>query len=179
MLKNTPTTGYPVPKKNHPGIGSQNQETVNITLARYGNRSFPAMPDWSRRRRIRGHLRKELEKGFEFRLKRLSLELERALHQVREETNHALVMNKAHLRKERMEYFANSYNEMVERFNDLAEEFLRSLDSRFERLNRYKNDAIREREEMRLNNTVDTFLSSLDQLIDEYRSIISEQVDHQ
>ena len=78
-----------------------------------------------------------------------------------------------------MEFFACTYNEMMERFNILSERFLTSLDERLIRLERFKSQSIREREEQRLNNAVDTFLGTLDQLVDEYRAIISEQVTHE
>ncbi len=178
MQHNTPATS-PYPVRRGAPAGQENQDLVSTTLARYSRTTFPNLPDWTRRRQVRGYLRKELEKGFEFRLRQLSLELDTALHQVREESNHALVTAKAHLRRERMEFFASSYNEMQEKFNVLADRFLASLDSRLERLERYRSRAIREREEQRLNNAVNTFLSTLDQLIDDYRAIISEQVDHE
>ncbi len=178
MQNNAPAT-TPFPARRGAAAGQENQELVSATLDRHGRTVFPAFPDWTRRRQVRGYLRKELEKGFEFRLKQLSLELDTALHQVREESNHALVTAKAHLRRERMEFFAGSYNEMMERFNVLADRFLAGLDNRLDRLERYKSRTIREREEQRLNNAVNTFLATLDQLIDEYRAIISEQVDHE
>ncbi|HFQ90148.1 MAG TPA: hypothetical protein ENK27_08715 [Desulfobulbus sp.] len=178
-MQNNPPATTPYPPGRDGQAGRENQDLVSDTLARHGRAPFPSFPDWTRRRQVRGYLRKELEKGFEFRLKRLSLELDTALHRVREESNHALVTAKAHLRRERMEFFAGSYHEMVERFNVLTERFLASLDNRLERLERYKSPVIREREEQRLNNAVTTFLATLDQLIDDYRAIISEQVDHE
>jgi len=156
----------------------ENQRLVVHTLERHRKSIFPAWPDWTSRKLIRGHLRKELEKGFEFRLKKLSLELDTALHQVREEANHALVMGKTHLRKEQMEFFANTYSEMMERFNELSDRFLAGLDSRFERLEKYKSPTIRKKEEQRIDRAVDTFLATLDQLVDEYRGIITERIGH-
>jgi len=172
----TATTMYPARKKSC--SSQENQQLVKVTLARHAKPIFPGLPDWSSRRQVRGYLRKELEKGFEFRLKRLSLELDTALHKIREESNHSLVTTKAHLRRERMEFFANSYNEMLERFNVLVERFLASLDSRIDRLDKFKSKTIRNREEQRLNMAMENFLATLDQLIDEYREIISEQVGH-
>ncbi len=158
--------------------GRENQQLVVHTLNRHRKSIFPPWPDWTSRRLIRGHLRKELEKGFEFRLKKLSLELDTALHQVREEANHALVMGKTHLRKEQMEFFANTYNEMMERFNELSDRFLTGLDARFERLDKFKSPTIRKKEEQRIDRAVDTFLATLDELVEEYRAIITERVGH-
>lgn len=155
----------------------ENQALVAKTLDKYKKPAFPPLPDLALRRHAQSHLRKELEKGFEFRLKKLSLELDTALHQVREESNHALVTGKTRLRKERMEFFANSYHEVAEKFNDLSSRFLNNLDARFQRLEEFASPVIREREEQRLTKSVDDFLTTLDQLVDEYRNIIAEHVD--
>ena len=64
---------------------SENQDLVAATLDKYKKPVFPPLPDLALRRQSQSHLRKELEKGFEFRLKKLSLELDTALHQVRAE----------------------------------------------------------------------------------------------
>jgi hypothetical protein len=167
------------PVANQSKTGRENQLLVVRTLDQHRKSFFPPLPNLPQRRMAQKHIRRELEKGFEFRLHKLSLELDTALHQIREESNHTLITGKAHLRKERMEFFANSYQAVVERFNELIDRFLVKLDARFERLERYKSRAIREREEQRLNKSADDFLSTLDQLIDDYRSIISEQVDHE
>jgi len=155
----------------------ENQVLVEQTLDKHRKPVFPTLPDFAQRRMIQGHIRDELEIGFSFRMKKLSLELDTALHQVREESNHALVTGKAHLRKERMEFFANSYHEVVEKLNGLSDRFLSDLDGRFERLEKFKNQVIRDREEQRLNKSVDDFLGTLDQLVDEYKNIISEHVE--
>ncbi len=107
------------------------------------------------------------------------MELDTALHRIREESNHCLVTAKAGLRKERMEFFADSYHEVAERFNVLTDRYLAGLDERFKRLEKFTSKTIREREEQRLSKSVDDFLSTLDQLIDEYRAIISEHIDHE
>ncbi|RUM40515.1 MAG: hypothetical protein DSY80_10135 [Desulfocapsa sp.] len=155
----------------------ENQILVGKTMERHRKAIFPPFPNLAQRKQVHGHLRKELEKGFEFRLKKLSLQLDTALHQVREESNHALVTGKTHLRKERMEFFAESYHEIVEKLNDLSDRFLTGLDGRFKRLEDFKTQVIRDREEQRLTKSVDDFLSTLDQLVDDYRNIISEHVD--
>ncbi len=160
-------------------VGRENQVMVHRTLDRHSRGIFSSIPDLASRKLSKSHLRKELEKGFEYRLKRLSLELDTDLHQVREESNHILVNTKTQLRRERMEFFARSYNEVMERFNDLTERFLTRLDERLQRLDRYKSPVIREREEQRLSRSIDIFIATLDQLVEEYRSIISEQVNHE
>lgn len=165
-----------LPKGQHQA-GRENQMLIHRALSKHQKPTFPTLPDFAQRRMIQGHLRKELERGFSFRLEKLSMELDTALHQVREESNHALVTGKARLRKERMEFFANTYHEVVEQLNNLTDRFLTDLDARFGRLETFKNRVIREREEQRLNKSVDNFLSTLDQLTDEYRDIISEHVD--
>jgi len=156
--------------------GTDNQVMIYKALNDHRRPGFPSLPDFARRRMIQGHMRKELEKGFSFRLEKLSMELETSLQQIREESNHSLVTSKAKLRKERMQLFANTYHEVVEKLNELTERFLTDLDKRFERLQEYKSKVIREREEKRLNKSVDNFLTTLDQLTDEYREIISEHV---
>ena len=178
MLKQK-SGNFPVPVNNHTNSNRENQLMVHRALGRHRKRIFPPLPDLARYRLVQGHLRKELEMGFAFRLKQLSLEQETALHQIREQCNQALVTGKTHLRKERMAFFADSYHEVVEQFNDLADRFLTDLDRRLQRLEKYRSQAIREREEARLESSVDNFLATLDQLVDEYRSIISEHIDHE
>lgn len=158
--------------------GRDNQKMVSLTLDKHRTPMFPSFPNFAQRKMIHGHLRKELEAGFNFRIKKLSMELDSALHQVREESNHALVTGKTRLRKERMEFFANSYHEVVENLNSLSDRFLSDIDERFAKLEKFKSKTIREREEQRLNKSVDDFLNTLDQLVDEYKNIISEHVDH-
>jgi len=175
-MRTRTTQHFPVPANQSVHTGKTNQKFVHATLTNHRKKIFSAMPDWTRYRLVRGHLRQELEMGFDFRLRQLSLELDTALHQVREQCNHALVTGKAQLRKERMEFFADSYHDVTEQFNDLADRFLTDLDRRLERLEKYKSPVIRAREEERLTGSVDAFLNTLDQLVEEYRGIISEQV---
>lgn len=175
-MLNHPTASTTLPVRKP---GRENQQLVGAVMNRHRKSVLPPWPDWTTRRLVKGHLRQELEKGFEFRLKKLSLELDTALQQVREESNNALVTGKTHLRKQRMEFFAASYNEIMEKFNDLSDRFLGGLDARFERLDKYKSPAIREKEEQRINRAVDTFVATLDQLIEEYRAIITEHVGHE
>ncbi len=159
------------------GVHQENQQVVSRTLRRYRREGFPTIPDFAQKKMIQKHLRKELEMGFNYRMRKLSIELDTALHRVREESNHTLVTDKAHLRKERIEFFANSYHEVVEKLNTLSDNFLSDLDVRFTRLEKFGSKAIREREEQRLNKSVDDFLSTLDQLVDEYKNIISEHIE--
>ena len=83
-MQNNPPATTPFQVRQGIRIGQENQDLVKTTLARHGKPGFPSFPDWAQRRQIRGHLRKELEKGFEFRLKQLSMELDTALHRLRE-----------------------------------------------------------------------------------------------
>ena len=53
------------------------------------------------------------------------------------------------------------------------------IDQRFQKLEQFSTDYIREREKKRLENSVDNFLDTLDQLMEEFRHIIHENVDHQ
>ncbi len=172
------TKALTVIKKHDEGqqAGRENQEFIGKTLVRHRRSVFATFPDFAQRKMIKNHIRQELKTGFDFRLQKLALELDTVLHQVREESNHTLVTGKARLRKERMEFFANSYHEVVEQLNSLSERFLDDLDRRYVKLEKFKNARIREREEKRLDKSVDDFLDTLDQLVDEYRHIIAEHV---
>ena len=50
------------------------------------------------------------------------------------------------------------------------------MDKRIEALKDFKSDSIRKREKQRLEKSVNDFLGTIDQLMDEFRSIISEHI---
>ncbi len=128
---------------------------------------------------VQAHLLNELTQGFDHRRKALDMALETRLHSIREACNHVLVTGKTNLRQQRAQYFGDAYSEVEKSMNNLADEFLTDIDQRFENLKKYKSEIIRQRENQRLESSVDNFLATLDSLMAEFRNIINENIDHQ
>ena len=157
--------------------GDSNDQQVINAIHRHNRSPFPAL-NRSERKLVQGHMVQELSQGFEHRRQALSMVLETKLHSIQEACNHVLVTGKTHLRQQRLEYFGEVFSQVEQRMNGLADDFLKDMDDRFERLKDYKNETIKQREKQRLEKSVDDFLDTIDQLMDEFRSIISEHISH-
>ncbi|MGV6817094.1 MAG: hypothetical protein ACWA44_07455, partial [Thiotrichales bacterium] len=87
-----------------------------------------------------------------------------------------LVTGKAQLRQQRAQSYTTVLRALEKDMNAVAEEFLEDIDQRLTRLEKYKSEVLREKEQLRLERSVDSFISMLDQLMEEFRQIISENV---
>jgi hypothetical protein len=159
--------------------GEDNEQLVLRTMGRHNRSIMPTMFNRRERQLVREHLMAELEVGFKHRRQALGLVMETRLHSIRESCNHVLVTGKTSLRQQRMEHFGKIYQQVANQLNVLSEEFLTDIDDRFQKLERYKTQCIRDREKQRLEKSVDDFLDTMDQLLDEFRNIVSESVDHE
>ena len=157
--------------------GDSNDQQVINAIQRHNQAPF-SMLNRSERKLVQTHMVQELSQGFEHRRQALSMVLETKLHSIQEACNHVLVTGKTHLRQQRLEYFGEVFSQVEQRMNALADDFLKDMDERFERLKDYKSEAIKHREKQRLEKSVDDFLDTIDQLMDEFRSIISEHISH-
>ena len=157
--------------------GDSNEQQVMNAIERHNQAPFPVL-NRSERKLVQQHMIEELTQGFEHRRRALNMVLETKLHSIQEACNHVLVTGKTHLRQQRLEYFGEVFRQVEQRMNGLADDFLKDMDARFERLKEFKNEAIKQREKIRLEKSVDDFLDTLDQLMDEFRSIISEHISH-
>jgi hypothetical protein len=119
----------------------------------------------------------ELALGFEHRRAALSMALESRLQSIREACNHVLVTGKTHLRQQRIDYFGQVYSELEARMQQLADTYVAQADARFARLPSIKADYLRERERARQEKSAADFLDTLDLLMDEFRAILSENVE--
>ena len=158
--------------------GEENEHMVLTAMDRHNFNGIPMIFNRKERKLVRQHLMGELEKGFEHRRQALSLVLETRLHSIREACNHVLVTGKTALRQQRIEYFGKVYRQVANELDRLSTQFLTDVDERFDQLERYKAKCIREREQKRLEKSVDDFLDTLDQLMGEFRHIVNENVDH-
>lgn len=158
--------------------GDSNEGQVMGAIERHNQTPMPMLFNRPERKLVQQHMVEELSQGFEHRRKALNMVLETKLHSIQEACNHVLVTGKTHLRQQRLEYFGEVFREVEQRMNGLADAFLTDMDKRFERLKEFKSEAIKKREKQRLDKSVDDFLDTLDQLMDEFRSIISEHISH-
>lgn len=158
--------------------GDDNEHMVLRTLDQHSRKVFPVIFNRKERKLVRTHLLAELEQGFEHRRDALGMILETRLHSIREACNHVLVTGKTHLRQQRLEYFGKVYKKVTNSMDQLATEFLAEMDERFQRIEKYHSLCIREREQQRLEKSVDDFLDTIDLLLEEFRSIVSENIDH-
>ena len=157
--------------------GENNERQVLHAIKQHNQAPFPIL-NRGERKLVQKHMMEELSQGFEHRKQALGMALETRLHSIREACNHVLVTGKTHLRQQRLEYFGDVFRQVEQRMNLLADNYLNEMDDRFERLKHYKTDAIKKREKVRLEKSVSDFLDTLDQLMDEFRSIISENIEH-
>jgi len=121
---------------------------------------------------------KELEKGFEYRHESMAMALELRLQSFREACNQVLVNGKASLRQQRLQYFTETYAQVERHLNRLTEEFLEELDGRFDRIARFRNELLRQRETRRLEKRLDDFLNTFDELMSHFASILNEEIGH-
>lgn len=156
--------------------GEDNEKRVINALQKHGASRLPGLMNREERQLVQDHLIAELSQGFEHRRIALGMILDTRLQSVKEACNHVLVTGKAHLRQQRAQSYTTILRQLEKDMNAVAEEFLEDVDQRLVRLDRYKSEALRDREKIRLERSVDTFLSMLDQLMDEFREIISESV---
>lgn len=157
----------------------QNDQRVEHALQTHQGQILPSLFNRRERQAVQSHLASELIQGFEHRREALSMVLETRLHSVREACNHVLVTGKTQLRQERIEYFASVYRNVERQMSAITDEFLADMDSRFNNLQSLSTPILRDREQQRLERSVDQFLGTLDDLLAEFRSIISESVSHQ
>jgi hypothetical protein len=158
--------------------GEDNEHMVLQAVGRHTKNFIPVVFNRRERHMVRKHLMAELEQGFEHRRQALDLVLETRLHSIREACNHVLVTGKTHLRQQRLAYFGRVYRQVAQELDQLSAKFLTDIDQRFQKLGLFKTQCIRDREQKRLEKSVDDFLDTLDQLMDEFRHIVSENVDH-
>ena len=152
---------------------------VERALHSHKNRIIPAVFKSEERKLVQTHLAAELVQGFEHRREALAMLMETRLHTVRETCNHLLVAGKTQLRQERIEYFASVYRDLEKKLHGLTDEFIQDTDARFERLEALKTKVVRQREQQRLERSIDDFLATLDGLMQEFRNLVAESVNHQ
>lgn len=159
--------------------GEDNEVRVQQALSRHNSRFTTMLAGRDERKMVQDNLMSELSKGFEHRRYALGMVLESRLHSIREACNHILVTGKTHLRQQRLEYFGQVYRKVEISMSTLSDQFLADMDERFKRLEQFSSESIRQREQVRLEKSVDDFLTTLDSLMDEFRNIIHENISHQ
>jgi hypothetical protein len=87
-----------------------------------------------------------------------------------------LVAGKAEIRRQRQEFFANQMLKLRVTMDTCADQFNQQIERRFLNLTRYQNESIRRKEEERLLRAIDQFHLMLDELSQEFMSIIHEGV---
>lgn len=156
--------------------GEDNERMIQHALERHSTPSVGWFANRHERGLVQDKLMAELAQGFDHRRQALSLVLESRLHSVREACNHILTTGKTQLRQQRLEYFGRVFYQVEQRLNLLADQFLLDLDTRFERIEQYKNKAIRDREQKRMERSLDAFMHTMDSLMDDFRHIVHENV---
>lgn len=156
--------------------GEDNEKLIGTAMDHYQQRSLSWLGSNSERRLVQEKLMQEMALGFDHRRQALAMVLESRLHSVREACNHILTTGKTHLRQQRLEFFGQVFFEVEQRLNGLADEFLNDMDTRFEKIDGYKSEVIRERERARMERSLDGFMETLDCLMGDFRHIIHENI---
>ncbi len=157
--------------------GNELEHQVGTALRRHTESLLPALLNRAEHRQVREHVARELALGFEHRRAALGMAMESRLQSIREACNHVLVTGKTHLRQQRITYFGEVYRELEGRMQGLADTSLGEADARYQRLAEIRSDHLRAREAARQEKAAGDFLDTLDRLMDEFRSIISENID--
>jgi len=157
--------------------GNELEHQVGTALRRHTEALLPALLNRAEHRQVREHVARELALGFEHRRAALGMAMESRLQSIREACNHVLVTGKTHLRQQRITYFGEVYQELEGRMQQLADTYLAEADARYQRLTEIRSEHLRAREAARQEKAAGDFLDTLDQLMDEFRSIISENID--
>ncbi len=161
------------------GRVSENEDLVKRAVFRHQGTLMPVVFNRKERQLVRDQLMAELDQGFTHRRQTLDLVLQTRLQSIQEACNHLLVKGKTDLRQQRTAYFSRMYKQVFNNLDQLSSTFLAEMDQRFQKLNTFQTDYIREREQRRLEESVDDFLDTVAQLMNEFRHIISENVDHE
>jgi len=156
--------------------GQDVDRQIGHALRRQTGSFLPALVNRQEHALVREHLAAELALGFEHRRAALGMVLESCLQAVREACNHVLVVGKTHLRQQRIDHFGQVYRQLESRIQALADGFLTEADARYVRLERIASEHLRARERARQEKAALDFLDTLDRLMDEFRAILSENV---
>jgi hypothetical protein len=156
--------------------GQDADRQIGQALRRHTGSLLPALVNRQERLLVREHVAAELALGFEHRRVALGMVLESRLQAVREACNHVLVVGKTHLRQQRIDHFGQVYRQLESRMQDLADGFLAEADARYARLERIASEHLRARERARQEKAAMDFLDTIDCLMDEFRAILSENV---
>lgn len=156
--------------------GHNIEEQMSNAVRRHGDSVLPGVLNPKKHRLVREHLITELSLGFENRRAALEMVLESRLQSVREACNHVLVTGKTQLRQQRIDYFGQVYRNLESSIQKIADQFLAEADARYARLTRISSEHLREHERKRQEKAATDFLDTLDQLMDDFRAILSENV---
>ncbi len=122
------------------------------------------------------HQLEQVKTGFEYRRRALHMAVETRLQAIEELCNHVLVTGKSEIRRQRQEFFADQMLKLQRVMDECAEQFHLQTERRFERLEQYRNEHLRLKEEERLMRSVDQFHAMLEELGREFMEIIHEGV---
>ena len=153
-----------------------NEMQVESAVKRHQGRSFLLPFNREERKQVQSNIIAELEMGFEYRRKALAVTLDARLQVIEESCNHVLMTGKTYLRQQRSQFFAKELMLLKHSMDEMADEFAINVDQRLEKVNKYSNQMIREREQERLEKSVVTFLDTLDGLVDDFINIVNESV---
>ncbi len=157
--------------------GDAAEQQISQAIRRHAESPWPALLNRGEYRLVRDHTAAELTLGFEHRRAALAMALESRLQSIQEACNHVLVTGKTHLRQQRIDYFGEVYRQLEARMQQLADSFIADADARYARIDAIRSEHLRTRERERQEKSAQDFLTTLDRLMDEFRSIISEGVE--
>lgn len=154
----------------------QNRMLVNRAMQREQTNFLARLFPSERERHVRRHELEQVQAGFEYRRRALHLAVETKLQAIEESCNQVLVTGKAEIRRERQEFFAEEKLKLQRSMNQVIDRFHGEMEHRFDALAKLRHEVLREREEQRLLQSVDRFHAMLDELEEEFVSIIHEGV---
>lgn len=156
-------------------VGKNHEQLTIRAIERHGDAPSFLM-DRQRRKLVQGNVLVELRQGFEYRQQALRMALETRLQAMEEHCNHVLVTGKAQYRRERNSFFARQLMELQEQMSGLADRFNLEVDQRLQKLDSYHSDHLKQREQERLEKSIDDFMDTLDALMDDFKNIFYSHV---
>lgn len=166
-----------LPLDNNP-IGKNHEMLTIRAIERHGDQPTFLMRR-EQRKVVQENVVTELRQGFDYRRQALRMALETRLQAMEEHCNHVLVTGKAEYRRERNSFFAAQLVNLQRQMDDLADKFNHDVDQRLSKLDSYKSDHLRNREQARLEKSIDDFMDTVDALMDNFKAIFNTQVNHQ
>lgn len=117
-----------------------------------------------------------VEEKYAFELRVLQTFHDAQIQVIQEMYNEFLIKGKAELRKDRAEFFQEQMNDLVTVINEKSRDFLKKIELEYKQLEEISVPFLRKKQETFIEESVDRYYETLNQLQDNFRNILNEEV---